>query len=295
MGFLSDRYRPGLLILIFLILTPWTYAGAAENQAADTRDLDALAQRLIAEGFAPEKIAPLFAQKTVFFDPDGVSLFFIHTESSLNYDQFTTKESIAKAAGYIKTHKETLDKAEADYGVDKTAIAAILLVETQLGSYLGNRTVINTLSTMAALTDPVLVEKIWNSIPDKKKPSREKFLEKVEKRSAWGYEELKALLQYTEREKLAPESIKGSYAGAMGIPQFMPSNALTLARDGNADGKIDLFNHEDAIVSVANYLKSHGWKPDISRQRRHEVLFEYNHSNYYVDTLMKISDKLKEG
>ncbi len=295
MGFLSNRCRPGLLILIFLMLITCSHAWAAGKQAPGAKDLDALAQRLIADGFAPEKITPLFTQKTVFFDPDGVSLFFIHTESSLNYDQFTTKESIAKAANYIKTHKETLDKAEADYGVDKTAIAAILLVETQLGSYLGNRTVINTLSTMAALTDPVLVEKIWNSIPDKKKPSREKFLEKVEKKSAWGYEELKALLQYTEREQLSPESIKGSYAGAMGIPQFMPSNALTLARDGNADGKIDLFNHEDAIVSVANYLKSHGWKPDISRQRRHEVLFEYNHSNYYVDTLMKISDKLKEG
>ncbi|MCP4721788.1 MAG: transglycosylase SLT domain-containing protein, partial [Desulfobacteraceae bacterium] len=90
-------------------------------------------------------------------------------------------------------------------------------------------------------------------------------------------------------------SIKGSYAGAMGIPQFMPSNALTLAKDGNNDGRVDLFNHADAISSVANYLKHHGWKPGIPRQRQHEVLFRYNHSNYYVDTLLKVSDKLKEG
>ncbi len=73
----------------------------------------------------------------------------------------------------------------------------------------------------------------------------------------------------------------------------MPSNALKLAKDGNKDGKINLFSHADAIFSVANYLKHHGWKPGIARQKQHEVLFRYNHSNYYVDTLLKISDKLK--
>jgi len=128
----------------------------------------------------------------------------------------------------------------------------------------------------------------------KKKPKKENFLKKVKQRSKWGYAELKALIKFSEQEKIAPDKIKGSYAGAMGISQFMPSNALSLARDGNQDGKIDLFTHADAIFSVANYLKHHGWKAGIARQRQHEVLFTYNHSNYYVDTLLKISDKLKK-
>jgi membrane-bound lytic murein transglycosylase B len=89
----------------------------------------------------------------------------------------------------------------------------------------------------------------------------------VARRGTWGYEELKALIRFSGREGLDPATIKGSYAGAMGIPQFMPSNALTLARDGSKDGKVDLFDHQDAIFSVANYLKHHGWKPGISRQR----------------------------
>ena len=264
-----------------------------KEQVQKGNEFDSLMQRLIKDGFSKTAVDDLFAKKDVIFSPEGVSLFFIHSESSLNYDQFTSKKSIANAAGYLETHKETLDRAQKEYGVDKTIITAILLVETRLGSYLGKRTVINTLATMAALTDDKLRQRIWDSIPAKKKPKKQSFDKKVKWRSEWGYKELKALLKYSGKEGIAPETIKGSYAGAMGISQFMPSNALTLAKDGNNDGKVDLFNHDDAIFSVANYLRHHGWKPGIARQKKHEVLYRYNHSNYYVDALLKISDKLK--
>jgi len=281
------------LLFSFMLCFSIPLSGAAEAPPAKQDLLAPLAQRLIKDGFNPEKIQSLFAKEMVFFNPAGVSLFFIHSESSLNYDQFSSSKSLDKAQKYMEEHKESLDKAQKLFGVDKTVITAIILVETRLGTYLGKRTVINTLSTMAALTDKALQEKIWASIPDKKKPKRETFDKKVAKRSKWGYEELKALIRYSDREGIDPAEIKGSYAGAMGISQFMPSNALTLGKDGNVDGRVDLFNHSDAISSVANYLKHHGWKPGISRQQQHKVLFRYNHSNYYVDALLKISDKLK--
>ncbi len=263
------------------------------DEAKKSNDFDKLKEQLIKDGFQKEKIDALFAKENVFFDPSGVSLFFIHSESSLNYGQFASKKSIKNASNYMAEHKEALDKAQKIYGVDKTVITAIILVETRLGTYLGKRTVFNTLSTMAALTDEQLRERIWKSIPAKKKPKKETFHKKVRRRTKWGYEELKALIKYSERENIDPEKITGSYAGAMGISQFMPSNALTLAKDGDNDGSIDLFNHSDAIFSIANYLMHHGWKPGIARQKKHEVLFKYNRSNYYVDTLLKISDKLK--
>ncbi|MBC8438825.1 MAG: lytic murein transglycosylase [Deltaproteobacteria bacterium] len=283
------RLRIFLIFTIFLILS----SPLSGHEALKGNEFDKLIQRLIHDGFEKETIEPLFSNKSVFFTPKGVSSFFIHTESSLNYDQFTSEKSIADALKYIDTYKDELNQAQKIYGVDKTIITAILLVETRLGTYLGPHIVINTLSTMAALTDEALREKIWEAIPDKKKPNKDAFIKKVESRSEWGYKELKALIKYTKQEGLAPETLKGSYAGAMGISQFMPSNVLTLAKDGNNDGKIDLFTHADAISSVANYLKHHGWKPGIARQKQHEVLFRYNHSNYYVDTLLKISDKLK--
>ena len=282
-------------LITFLIFTLFlTIASPLSGQELKKgSEFDKLILLLINDGFEKEQIELLFSNENVFFNPEGVSRFFIHTESSLDYDQFISKKSINNALKYISEHKNALDQAQKIYGVDKTIITAILLVETRLGTYLGKRTVINTLSTMAALTDETLRERIWNSIPEKKKPKKETFLKKVEKRSKWGYEELKALIKYTKQQGVAPETIKGSYAGAMGISQFMPSNALRLAKDGNNDGRIDLFTHADAIFSVANYLKHHGWKTGIARQKQHEVLFRYNHSNYYVDTLLKISDKLK--
>ena len=280
-----------LLTFFFFIIISSPLSGE-EIEKGD--EFNALIQKLIQDGFEKNRIEQLFSNENVFFNPEGVSRFFIHTESSLDYDQFISKKSIAKALKYIDEHHDALDRAQKIYSVDKTIITAILLVETRLGTYLGKRTVINTLSTMAALTDETLQKKIWDSIPDKKKPKKENFIKKVKQRSKWGYAELKALIKFSEQEKIAPEKIKGSYAGAMGISQFMPSNALILARDGNQDGKIDLFIHADAIFSVANYLKHHGWKSGIARQRQHEVLFTYNHSNYYVDTLLKISDKLKK-
>jgi membrane-bound lytic murein transglycosylase B len=278
-----------LLFLIFYILP----VSSSCEETVKGNEFEKLIQKLVNDGFNREKIEKIFSSKEISFAPETVSLFFIHSESSLDYDQFASPKAIESALKYIGDNKDVLVKAEETFGVDKTIITAILLVETRLGSYLGTRTVINTLSTMAALSDEALRERIWNSIPDEKKPAREAFIKKAQDKINWGYSELKALLQYTEKEGVSPESIKGSYAGALGVSQFMPSNALRLAKDGNNDGKIDLFNHADAIFSVANYLKHHGWQPGITRQRQHEILFRYNHSNYYVDTLLKISDKLK--
>lgn len=294
MGLILSSAKTRQLFVFIVILSIIAITPLSAEEIKKGTEFDKLSERLIKDGFDQEEIQTLFAKEAIFFNPEGVSLFFIHSESSLDYDQFTSEKSIANAKKYMEENKTFLDEAQKEYSVNKTIITAILLVETRLGSYLGKRTVINTLSTMAALQDEALREKIWNFIPDKKKPKKEAFLKKVSKRSKWGYEELKALIKYSDRENIQAEEIKGSYAGAMGISQFMPSNALTLAKDGNNDGKIDLFTHADAIFSVANYLKHHGWKDGITRQKQHEVLFKYNHSNYYVDTLLKISDKLKE-
>ncbi|OQY00926.1 MAG: protein MltB [Desulfobacteraceae bacterium 4572_130] len=253
-----------------------------------------LKKRLVLDGFTEKNIEKIFANPKVFFDVTGVSDFFIYSEAKLDYNQFLSKKSLEKAFEYIKKHKVDFKKVEVKYGVDKTIITAILLVETRLGTYLGKRSVINTLSTMAVLSEKKQREKLWDSIKDSKKIERKEFEKKANKKSNWGYTELKALLKYAAREHINPAKIKGSYAGAIGIPQFMPSNCLALAKDGNKDGNITLFNHTDAIYSVANYLKHFGWEPSITRQKQHKILYKYNHSNYYVDTLLKISDSLNK-
>ena len=273
--------------LIFQPITAFSNTGNTDHIFTD------LTEQLVKDGFNRAKIDKLYSNKNILFDSKGVSLFFVHSESNLDYDQFISKTALKNAYLYMNKHKENLKEAEKKYGVDRTIITAILLVETRLGKYLGKRLVINTLSTMAALKNSKIREIFYKSIPDAKKISKAKFEKKSRYKAKWAYIELKALLKYSAREKLDPFEIPGSYAGALGLSQFLPSNALRLAKDGNNDGSINLFQHPDAIYSIANFLKHYGWDPSISKRKAYKVLYKYNHSKPYVTTLLKISDRLK--
>ena len=254
---------------------------------------DSLQKKLIKDGFNSGRIKKIYEKPGVFFEKKGLSQFFAHNESRLNYDQFLSNKSIKKGKKYIQKHLTELNLAEKTYGVEKEIITAIILVETRLGTFLGNTSILNTLSSMSALDDTNVRDMFWKESSKKSKRSRKKYDKWADRKSNWAYTELKAFLTYTEREKIDPLSIKGSYAGALGIPQFMPSNIIRLGKDGNNSGNVDLFNHADAIASVANYLKHYGWHPQIKEKKAYKVLYKYNHSKYYVNTLLKLSKKLK--
>jgi len=278
--------------LLAAIAPLWAWASAAPAQEK-VEPFAGLQQKLIADGFSADTVSQLYSRPEVFVEADGVSRFFIHSEAKLNYDQFTTPESIEKAQSYLQENITVLNAAEAAYGVDKRVITAILLVESRLGTMSGSRSALNILSTLAALTDPGFQESFWRIIPQERRITRERFNERVQKRAQWGYQELKALLRYAEREQIDPTTITGSYAGAVGYAQFMPTSILAYAQDGDQDGRIDLRVHADAIASIANYLKRHGWQPGITREKQEKAIHAYNPSSYYVNTILKVADLLK--
>jgi len=278
---------------IFLLISAAILAAPVAARTGD--DFAGLKERLEKDGYDAKLLDAVYSQPEIHFDVKSVSLFFIHSEARLNYDQFTTPQRIQTARQYMQQHMQELAAAQKAYGVDKEVITAIILVETKLGTYLGASRIINTLSTMAAISDPALREKLWKAIPESRRLSRQAFLKKAKRKSKWAYTELKALLTHASREGIDPAAIRGSYAGAMGIAQFMPSNVLSLAQDGNNDGRIDLFNHADAIMSVASYLSHYGWRPGIDRKAAYRVLLRYNYSKPYANTVLKIADLLKNA
>ncbi|BBO83067.1 hypothetical protein DSCO28_36330 [Desulfosarcina ovata subsp. sediminis] len=281
---------PGLAILVVLIAGLFAGVLAAD----ETKIFQTLKKRLVADGFESGRIDSIFASPDVAFEKGGVSAYFMHNESKLNYKQFTRPWSIASAKKYMNAHHYALAAAQRKYGVDQEVITAIILVETKLGTYTGNKSVINTLSTLSAMAEASPRQIIWENLPDdERRMSREEFEKKADQKAGWAYRELKAFLTYTEKEKMDPTVIKGSYAGAMGISQFMPSNIGPYGQDGDADGRVDLFVHADAISSIAAYLKNYGWKPGISKKEAFKVVYHYNHSKYYVNTILEIADKLK--
>jgi len=253
---------------------------------------ESLQERLIKEGFDKDMIKDLYKRPEVYFDFKGVSRYFVHREAKLNYDQFTSKSSIKKAKKYMRKYNTELSRAERIYGVDKKIITAIILVETRLGKVVGNRSILSTLSTLSSLSDLNIRDIVWDKNSKSCRLTRKEFNKWSDRKSEWAYSELKAFIIYVNREGIDPAGINGSFAGALGIAQFIPSSILAFAKDGDGDGSVDLFNHADAIISIATYLGHYGWHPGIDRKGAYKVIYNYNHSNYYVDAILKISELL---
>ncbi|WP_373499867.1 lytic murein transglycosylase [Desulfococcus sp.] len=281
------RVAGGVFLLVLLLGQPRGGFGASVDYFGSLR------KRLAADGFDPGRITHLYRDPKISFETRGVSMYFVHSEGKLNYDQFLAPPMIRKARIYMMNHDGVMGQAERIYGVDRQVITAILLVETKLGSYVGNRLVFNTFSTMAALSDPAVRNALWTEIQENTTLSRAAYDAKALKKSSWAYSELKSFLVYSQRHAIDPLTVKGSYAGALGLCQFLPSNVLKLGRDGNGDGRLDLFDPPDAIMSVANYLNHHGWRPGLPEATAAKVIYSYNHSRYYVSTVLKIAKELK--
>ncbi|MDD3936115.1 lytic murein transglycosylase B [Rhodoferax sp.] len=151
---------------------------------------------------------------------------------------------IGAGVAFWQTHRDTLRRAEQETGVPAEIIVGILGVETIYGQQMGNFRVIDALATLAF------------DFPASHPRATE--------RSAYFRTELEQFLSWTLNSGRDPLTFKGSYAGAMGLPQFMPSSWVKYAVDFDGDGLVDLQNSPaDAIGSVANYLKVFNWQPGL--------------------------------
>jgi len=280
-------FVPALLIFIVLCCNP---AGA--YSAEDI--YGGLKQKLVRDGFSRRQVADAFqsAPPPMF---RLVSKTMKIREGQVNYDHFLAPSEIAAARQFIADHRKCFQRAEAAYGVEPEIIAAILLVETHFGSYTGKTPTLAIFSTFAIMNLKANRDKVWKllSPQDRHKWGREAFDMKLIDRSAWAYRELSALLELKNTHGIQPGSLKGSVMGAIGWPQFLPSSLVKFGADGNGDGRIDLYNAEDAIFSTANYLRGHGWCEAKFPSDREAVIWDYNHSKAYVRIVLAIAELIK--
>ncbi len=147
---------------------------------------------------------------------------------------FMTDARVNGGADFWLAHEQDLQSASERYQVEPEMIVSIIGVETSYGKNTGSYRVIDALSTLAFDYPP---------------------------RSAFFRQELQNFLLLAREQNHDPLTLTGSYAGAMGYGQFMPSSYRNFAVDANGDGFADIWkNTSDAIASVANYFKQHGWK-----------------------------------
>jgi membrane-bound lytic murein transglycosylase B len=150
------------------------------------------------------------------------------------HDRFLTEERISQGAQFYAEHRESLERIASARGIPPEYLVAIMGVETKYGRFTGHYRVLDALMTLAFDYPP---------------------------RSDYFRGELEQFLLLYSEEHLDPVKVTGSYAGAMGVPQFMPSSYRLFAVDGNADQKRDLWNDwDDILASIANYFVEHGWE-----------------------------------
>ena len=158
--------------------------------------------------------------------------------------RFIEPRRIDAGVAFWQRHQATLTRAEQTYGVPASVIVGILGVETLYGQHMGNFRILDALATLAF------------DFPQAHPRARD--------RQAFFRGELDHFLRMAQRSGNDAQTYRGSYAGAMGLPQFMPSSWSHYAVDFDGDGRIDLFNSPaDAIGSVAHYFKAFQWKPGM--------------------------------
>jgi len=280
----------GVVLVILVLLAPHRIR-SAEPLFAN------LQHRLIADGLDADLVQSIYQNPQTRLELDVVAGNLVRSEAALDYGQFLSPYVIRKAERYLERHKQSLMAAERSFGVEPEVVVAILMVETALGTYPGKHRTINVLSTMAAAGDPEIQGQILAKLTEaqRKMQSPAVVSESLKKRAGRSYRELKALISYVHNNAVDPFSITGSSEGAIGIPQFLPSNIERYGRDGDGDGRIDLFNHFDAIASVASYLQAHHWGRAKGAEGKKKVLLYYNRSTYYADTVYTLAQRLNEN
>ncbi len=288
-------------VLTILLLVGFSFVAGADGH----KGWNHLKDRLVTDGFKREYVDTVFAVSSVKYDSEIMArkmraLLKLRFEPpakkkkrEMTFDErYVGAVMLAGGYSYLREHYDYLVEIDRKYGVAPSVIVALLLVETKLGYTLGNNPAFSNLANMAASSDPNL---FFDKLGYEKLEQKDMdWLEKrTQKKADWAYRELHALLKFSSDNSVDPTEIPGSPYGAFGICQFMPTTAISYGVDGDGDGRIDLFGREDALASMANFLKKHGWKNSLSKEKKLKVIYRYNHSKVYARTIYEVADNLE--
>ncbi|WP_083960784.1 lytic murein transglycosylase [Thermodesulfobacterium hveragerdense] len=245
------------------------------------------------KGKVPEEyIEKVFSSPELAYLPNLMIKRLTWKEAKLPYHQFLEDQRVERAKNFLKENLEFLENLEKTFEVDKEVIVAIFLVETNLGQNTGKFPVLNVFFSLTLSGNKDLLK---NFVYDETiSLDEERNSNIIAKRSSWAYDELLYFLTICYQNKWDPFSIKGSIFGAFGYPQFVPKSYVIYGYDWDQDGKVDLFNMEDALASIANYLKKEGYTFNGTIEQKKTVIMKYNLSEPYANTVLAIAERLKK-
>lgn len=290
--------RASQIALALAVLLCWPNQLLAEDHADGRvpKAFVSLVEKLGNDGFDNLFLTSLYGDPRTDYLGGAVAVNLKRIERPADYDHFLSKGSIEEGREFFLANRSLLDSVVDRYGVPAETLVAVLYVESRFGRNKGDNRVFNVYSSLAVAEEPALFRAALSKV-QKRYPgtTRAEVQRRVKRKAAWAYEELKSLLKIAYDKGVDVHELKGSWAGAFGMPQFIPSSFLSYAVDGDGDGKVDLDNLPDAAASIGSYLQRHGWRPSLSLSGKTRVLMTYNNSRLYAQTILAYSDRLRQG
>ncbi len=215
--------------------SPTASAGATTPTPKLATRMEYVLQQLTDAGFNPVQVTQVLTDPRLKLYPIKQVAYKEPDWNAIKLKLYAP-DFVQKGKDYIVANQTVFDNAERDFGVPKEVLAGVIAIETEFGANSGSTLTFNALYSRMQQ---------W---PE----------------TTWQYQaaQLVALATYCLNSQTDCFTIKGSYAGALGIVQFMPISLLNYGIDGNKDGVIDLYNPADAIPSEANFLARHNWQGD---------------------------------
>ena len=223
-----------------------------------------------------EYIINTFEDKRLQVDKGVIERFKNKPEKIKTYEQykkiFFNKERIVGGIDFYKKNKKLISKVAREFEIDPIILVAIIGVETNYGLKTTEFSVINSLYTQAV---------------------------KMPKRSSWATKEIAELLIFCSENDIDPFSLEGSYAGAFGYGQFIPSSFNKLSIDYDKDGKKDPFGWHDVVGSIAFYLVENGYpKNDFNftyKSKAWKAIRTYNRSDKYANIIIDLRNEIAKN
>ncbi|HZR81203.1 MAG TPA: lytic murein transglycosylase [Candidatus Binatia bacterium] len=263
--------------------------------AASQRGWGYMIEKLSADGLDRQRVSAVFADPR-FPEFTGLRFSLAPREPRALYRRFLTSASVAQARLCRARYADALDAAEDRHGVAASVVAAILHVETGCGRNTGSSRILPALARLAMAAEPanlaINIEANTGSVLPASAEDARPTVARARRLEEMFYPEVRATLELADRLGVDPLEIRGSGSGAFGIPQFLPTSYMLFGNDGNGDGRVSLYDPEDAIASCAAYLQGHGWHRGLTLTEKRQVIWHYNHSPAYVDTVLSLANRI---
>jgi len=277
-------------MLILLISPVKSWAGSELSRKF-------IEERLVDKGMDKSQVQSMINDSRISTQPDIVikNLFYSSPRGTEKQPEvmLINPKSINKGKIFIRENKESLSSVEKRFGTSPQIITAILTVESKLGTYPMRYNVVTAYINLASLLDPDYLGEIQKKYAGEyPQLNEEATIKRAQRKAQWALDELYHLVYLASELKIDPLSIMGSFAGAIGPAQFIPSTFRSFGIDGDEDGICNPFNMADAKASIGHYLKSSGWSEDAPLEIKRKAIWQYNHSQVYVNTIMLFYDEL---